>query len=33
MRERHCNVVEEDWGLVAATEAEKKWSAGWEGEG
>lgn len=31
--DRHRLVVEEDWGLVAATEAEKKWFAGWEGEG
>jgi hypothetical protein len=31
--ERHRLVVEEDWGLVAATEAQKKWSARWEGEG
>lgn len=30
--DRHRLVVEEDWGLVAATEAEKNWFAGWEGE-
>lgn len=31
--QRHRRVVEEDWGLVAATEVEKKWIAGWEKEG
>lgn len=31
--EKHRLVTEEDWGLVAVTPAEKKWLAGWEGEG
>ena len=30
--DRHRLVTEEDWGLVAATEAEKNWFAGSEGE-
>lgn len=33
IRKRHHLVTQEDWGLVAATEAEDKWFAGWEGEG
>jgi hypothetical protein len=31
--DKHRLVVEEDWGLVAQTSAEKRWLAEWEGEG